>query len=151
MNYHGIGVARVVGTLSDAQALPNATTEDSTNMVDIKGKTGGKLMLAVYANNAVEIATGQTFSIELEGYTSDTSASATAPFSSEGALEPAHYYLLHKTSTDGALAWLPGELITEISIPENLLALMEYDFIQLKFTTNADESADLVDAFVYYQ
>ncbi len=151
MNYHGIGVARVVGVLSDAQALPNATSEYSTNMVDIKGKTGGKLMLAVYANTAVEIITTAAFNIELLGYTVDVEGSATAPFSSAGALEPAHFYPLHKTSADGEIAWLAGELITEIPVPENLLELMEYDFINLAYTASADESANLVDAFLYWQ
>ena len=151
MNLHGIGYSKLIGVLSDGQALPNAGAADSTNMVDISGRTGGRMYIGVYANNAVEIATGQAFSIELQAFTADTAASAVAPFSSESVLEPAHYYPLYKTSADAALAWIAGELITEIPVPENMLGLMSYDFVQLVYTTDADESDDDVDAFVYYR
>lgn len=143
---------RILGELSDAQTLPNATSADSTNMVYIGGHTNGGVAIYVYANNAVEIATGQAFNIELEFYTSDTAASAVAPFSYDNSgtqtAVPGHYYIYHKTSDDDAAAWAAGELITMCVIPEELIALMNYDYVQLKYTTDADESADKVDAFV---
>ena len=52
---------------------------------------------------------------------------------------------------ESEIAWLAGELIAQIAVPEDLLAALDYDYIQLKYTTDADESADKVDAFVYYK
>jgi hypothetical protein len=149
----------IVGELSDSQTLPNATSADSTNMVYIGGQTGGQLWINVYAQNAVEIATGQAFNIELEGYSSDTAASATPPFSTANqggvngvtgtAESDGHYYIFHKTSADGEAAFAAGDLITQCAIPEDLFRLLEYDYVQLKYTSDADESADIVDAFVW--
>jgi len=151
-NTHGIGISKVVGEfLSDAQTLPNAGTVDSTNMVNIAGATGGRLYLSVFANTATEIVTGQAFSIELQGFTSDTAASATGIHSSAGVVEPAHYYILHKTSADDQIAWLEGELIAEIPLPEKMLKALSYDWVQLVYLTDADESADKVDAFIHYR
>ena len=152
MNYHGHGTANVVDYLSDAQTLPNATAVDSTQMVEVGGKTNNKLKVYVYANNAVEIATGQAFKITVEAFTADTAASATDIFSYDNSgtqtLVPGHYDIYTKTSADDAAAWAAGELITEWVVSEELLNLMSYDFIQLKYTTDADESADKVDAWV---
>jgi len=150
----------IVGELSDAQALPDATTDDSTEMVYVGNRTNGQLWINVYANTDITIATGQAFNIELEAYSSDTAASATAFFSSgnahgecangDGTDEAdAHYYLLHKTSADGELAFSAGDLITQCAIPEDLLNAVGYDWVQLKYTTDADESSEKVDAFVW--
>lgn len=143
---------RILGELSDAQTLPASTTADSTNMVYIGGPTNGGFAVYVYANNAVEIVTGQAFSIELEFFTADTAASALAPFSYNNSgtqtAVPGHFYLYHKTSADDGAAWAAGELITMCVIPDELIALMNYDYVQLKYTTDADESDDKVDAFV---
>ena len=153
------GRTNIIGELSDAQALPSGTSGDSTNMVNIVGQTGGHLWIDVYANTAITIATGQAFNIELEGYTSDTAASATPPFSktnssgrqgaSGTAESDAHYYILHKTSADGELAFDQYDLITQCAIPEDLFRLLSYDYVQLKYTTDANESSEKVDAFVY--
>lgn len=143
----------ILGELSDAQTLPNNDSVDSTNMVNIAKTTNGGLAISVYANNAVEIATGQAFSIEVEFYTSDTAASAVSPFSYDNSgtqtAVPGHYYIYDKTSDDDAAAWAAGELITQFIIPQELTDLMGYDWVQLKYTTDADESADKVDAFVH--
>lgn len=149
----------ILGELSDAQTLPNATSVDSTNMVYIGPRTNGKLWIGVYANTAISIATGQAFYIELEGYSSDTAASATSPFSTankagypgtSGTGETdAHYYLLHKTSADGQLDFSAGSLITQCAIPDELFDLLSYTYVQLKYTTDANESSECVDAFVY--
>lgn len=149
----------IVGELSDAQTLPDSTSEDSTNMVYIGGPTAGQLWINVYANTAITIATAQAFNIELEGYSSDTAASATPPFTktnsggipqaSGTAENDAHYYLLHKTSADGELAFDAGDLITQCAIPEDLMRLKSYDYVQLKYTTDANESSEKVDAFVW--
>jgi len=155
-NYHG---KEILGELSDAQTLPNATSVDSTNMVFVGFQTNGGLWIDVYAETAVTIATGQAFNIELEGYTSDTASSATPPFSTSNAggiqgasgtaESDAHYYILHKTSADGELAFAAGDLITQCAIPEDLFRLLSYDYVQLKYTTDANESSETVVAFVY--
>lgn len=157
--YHG---KIIIGELSDAQTLPNATSEDSDAMVGLgatKSSTGGTLWIDVYANTAISIASGQLFYIELQSFTADTAASADSPFSSTnsggvpGATGTAelegHYYILHKTSADGACAWDAGDLITQCAVPEDLLRLRSQDFIQLRYETDADESSEKVDAFVY--
>jgi len=163
MNYHGLATSSIVGILSDAQTLPNATAVDSTNMVDITGPTKGNMWINVYANTAITIATGQAFNIELEGFTADTAASATPPFSKDNselfssvdgggtAESDAHFYLIHKTSADGELAFSAGDLVTQVCIPEDLFRALSYDFVQLKYTTDADESSEKVDAFVFYK
>ena len=149
----------IVGELSDAQSLPNAGGADSTNMVGIAGATGGQQWISVYANTAISIATGQAFSIELQGFTSDTAASATSPFSTSngsgrnhatGTLEDnAHYYLLHKTSADAQLDFAKGDLVAQCAIPEDMFRLLGYDFVQLRYLTDADESSEKVDALVW--
>lgn len=144
-----------IGTFSDGQALPNATVADSTNMVNIGGQSNGALMVSVYANTAISIATGQAFYIELQAYSSDTAASATSPFSTSnsgltGTLEDnAHMYLLHKTSADDQLDFAAGDLICQIGVPSEWLNKLSYDYIQLVYTTDADESSEKVDAFVH--
>jgi len=155
-NYNG---KVILGELSDNQTLPDSTSVDSTNMVYIGGQTSGKLWIDVYAGTAISIATGQSFSIELEGYSEDDAASATPPFSTansggiQGATgtpeNDAHYYLLHKTSADGQLDFSAGSLITQCAIPEDLFRLLGYDYVQLKYTTDADESTETITAFVY--
>jgi hypothetical protein len=128
-------------------------------MVYIGGQTGGKLWIDVYANGTVAIATAQAFYIELQGYSSDTAASATAPFSNanQGGIEGAsgtahsvaHMYLLHKTSADDAIAFSAGDLMAQIAIPEDMFRLLGYDYVQLRYETDANESSEKVDAFVY--
>ena len=147
----------IIKELSDAQALPNATTVDSTNMAYVGKGTNYGQVIYVFANTDITIATGQAFSIELESYSSDTAASAIAPFSvdNEGgkvaygggtAETNAHIYALHKTIADGELAFSAGDLIAEIPIPEKLLAALGHTYVQLKYTTDADESSEKVDA-----
>ena len=148
--------------LSDSQILPNATSVDSTNMAYVGGQTGGKLRIAVYAAEAIAIATGQAFNIELQTFSSDTAASAISPFSNanKGAQaagtsgtshDVAHMYLLHKTSGDDAIAYTKGDLIVDIGLPEPMMALLGHDYVQLVYTTDADESGsnEDVDAFIY--
>ena len=162
-NYHGLATSAIVKVLSDAQTLPNAGSVDSTNMVNIVGATKGNLWINVYANTDITIATAQAFNIELEGYTSDTAASATPPFSKDNegmatskngggtAESDAHMYLLHKTSADGELAFSAGDLIAQCAVPEDLLRALSYDYVQLKYTTDADEQTEKVDAIAFYK
>ena len=158
--YYNYG-KEVLGWLSDNQTLPaNATPVKSTNMVNIVGRTNGALWINVYAQTAFEIVTTATFSIELKGFTSDVVASAIEPFSKDnkageiatggGTSQPeAHYYLLHRTAGDAELTFSAGDLITQCAIPEDMFNALGYDYACLYYTSSADESADLVTAFVY--
>lgn len=153
------GKTNIIGELSDAQTLPSATAAASTNMVYIGGQTGGRLWIDVYANTAISIATGQLLSIEIQGYTSDTSGSATSPFSvtnssgrqgASGTSEDnAHYHILSKTTADDQLDFDQYDLVTQAAIPEDMFRLLSYDYVQLYYTTDANESSEKVDAFVY--
>ena len=58
-------------------------------------------------------------------------------------------YLLHKTSADGELAFSAGDLIAQCAIPEDLFNALGYEWVQLKYTTDANESSETVTAFVY--
>jgi hypothetical protein len=157
--YHG---KQILGELSDAQVIGySGAKADSTNMVEIGGATGGQLWINVYAQTAISIATGEYFYIELESWSADLAASAIPPFStsnSQGinqatgtAESDAHYYLLHKTSADGALVFAAGDLITQCAIPEDMLRLLSHDFVQLTYITDKTDPGvdETVDAFVW--
>ena len=151
---------QIIGSLSDAQTLPDSTSADSTNMVYVGKNTNGALWVNVYANTNISIATGQAINIELETFSADTAASAIAPFSTANyggdvaygaatAETNAHAYLLHKTDADGQLDFVAGDLICEFGIPSSMLDALGHTYVQLKYTTDADESSEKVDAFVY--
>lgn len=157
--YQTHGRVNIVGWLSDNQALPNATGADSTNMVYIGGQTGSKLMISIFANTDIDVATAQAFNIELQGFTADTAASADTPGSKDnGAGNPPysgtlmqefHNYLVHKTSADGAIDWNAGDLIWEQALPDNMLRLVSYDWAQLVYLTDEDLSAMNIDAIIW--
>lgn len=147
--YYGLNI---LGELSDAQTLPNATTADSTNMVYIAGPTNGKLWIQVRANTAISIADTKQLKIEFEAYSSDTAASAVAPFSTSGAVHgtaTTSMAILDVTAAGGTAVWAAGEIMVDFAIPDKMLELLSYDYVQLKYTTTANESSEKVDAFVY--
>lgn len=155
MAYYLYGKEIIGDILSDGQALPNATSADSTNMVYIGRNTGGRLAISVYARTDISIATAQAFNIELEVFTADTAASAVNPHSektttpNDTANPDCHLYLVHKTSADGVLTWSAGDMIAQFVIPGEWFDLVNYDWLQLKYTTDADESSETVDAFMH--
>jgi hypothetical protein len=122
--------------LSDAQALPNATSADSTNIVKLNPNTNGRIEIAIYANTDITVATGEAFSIELEAGATSTAASATSP------IDDGHVYLVHKTSADDAMTFSEGDLITRYIVPESV-----EDYVQLVYATDGDLSTMKVDAF----
>jgi len=158
MNYHNR--PNVVGVLADDLAFPIGTTGDSTNMVEIGGSTNGQLMLSIFAGtNGLTVATGQAFLMELQGYTADTAASADSFYSTSnsgginqasGTLhQEAHMYPIHKTSADAGLAFSAGDLIYECALPDNMLRLVSFDFVQLVTLTDEDLRAYNYDAFIW--
>ena len=151
----------IVGSLSDAQALPNATNEPSDEMVYVGNKTNGALWINVYANIDITIGASDDLSIELEAFSADTAGSATVFFSSDNAQGEiangdgtdeagAHFYLLHRVGgTDGELSFIAGDLMCQCAIPEDMLNAVGYDWVQLRYTVDKDESAHDIDAFVW--
>ena len=144
----------ILGELSDAQALPDNTSADSTNMVFVGGLTNGKLYIQVRACSAISIADSKALTIELETYSSDTAASAIAPFSHDGA---AHSHgstsmrIFYVLASGGAVTYDAGEIIVDVAVPDQMMALFStpHTYVQLKYTTTANESSETVDAFVY--
>ena len=128
--------------LSEDEALPDEGSGESTNMVNIGGMTGQKLVISVYAKTDVTVATGKAMFIEIQGFTADTAASAVSP------IENAHVYGLHKTAADGAIDLASGDLVCEIPIPEILFAENDYTWVKLVYATNDDLSAMKVNSFV---
>ena len=146
--YYGI---EVIEELSDAQALPSNASVDSTKMAYIGGQTQSGLAISVFANTAIQIAAAQLFYIELEVWTADVAGSALSPFKTAGAAEDnAHLWLLHKTTADGQLDFAAGERILEYVIPNWFYEDgVKYDWLQLRYETDANESSERVDAFLH--
>lgn len=133
--YHGhIPVA----ILADNVALPSATSEYTTDDYNFIGPTNVGLKIVVYANTAVEIATGQAFNIEI------MAGSSADPTS--GPVAENHVYIVHKTSADGELAWADNALIATYPLDAEFLGTNVY--VRLKLTTDANESADYYSAYV---
>jgi len=150
-NKHGNPNAIV---LSDAQALPNATSVDSTNMAYVGSPTGNSMKLAVYANTAISIADTKALTINLQTWSADTASSAIAPFSTGGsalANSTPTYTIFTGTASGGAMAFAKGDLITSIVVPQDLMERFStpHTYVQLQYITTADESSEKVDAIVY--
>ena len=157
MRYYGI--INPVGTLSDNQAMPNATNEPSDAMVFVGGPHNGTLWINVYSDDGVTYGASATGSIELEAFSADTTGSATAPFSITNASgliqgsgttsDNAHTYLMHHTAADSALAFSAGDLICEFGIPETMLKLVGFDWVQLRYANSENFATKEISAFVY--
>ena len=132
--------------LCNGMSLPNAGSKDS-DAIRWVGDQAGMAEIRVYAASDVTIATGNKLLIELECYSDGTAASAAPPFAnSSGWVDDAHFYLLYKDASDDELSFAAGDLITAMVVPQGLLR--GRDWVQLRFITDADESAHSVDAFV---
>jgi len=133
--------------LSLAQALPNAGAIDSkpdgtTEGMVFVGNHNGLAEIRVYANTAIIVSTANVLNIELECYDSDDHANAVSP------IDNAHVYLLHKTSADNELSIPKGDLVAAFAIPKDLLNGNKW--INLKYLTDEDLSAQKLDAFVHF-
>jgi len=145
---------QILGELSDAQTLPSTTSVDSTNMVYVGDNTNGKLHIAVHACTAISIADGKALTIALQTWSADVAANAIAPFSSAGAVlanSTPVMNIFYGLASGGAMSWLAGDLIVDVAVPEDMMALFTtpHDYVQLVYTTTANESSETVDAFVY--
>lgn len=120
--------------LSSAQALPNNTAADSTNVVDYGGNSGGLAKIVVKANTDVDIANGKALTI-------------TASYGSTSTpTDTLDKVLFTKTAAADGFSYAAGDTIVEEIIPDSLPD--NYRFLKLTYTTTADESTEKVDAYV---
>jgi hypothetical protein len=120
--------------LSSAQALPNATAADSTNVVDYGGNSGGLAKIVVKANTDIDIANGKALTI-------------TASYGSTSTpTDTLDKVLFTKTAAAAGFSYAAGDTIVEEIIPDSLPD--NYRFLKLTYTTTANESSEKVDAYV---
>jgi len=119
--------------LSTDQALPNATSGDSTNTIKLDDTKGDDLHIVVCAGSTtVELAGGAT--LEIRPTVGTTSTCATVLPS-----------VLLKESVQTDVTWASGEMICQFVIPAALIGSNRY--LKLAYVTSADEHEDKVDAF----
>ena len=120
--------------LSSAQALPNATAADSTNVVDYGGNSGGLAKIVVKANTNIAIANGKALTI-------------TASYGSTSTpTDTLDKVIFTKTAAAAGFSYAAGDTIVEEIIPDSLPD--NYRFLKLTYTTTANESTEKVDAYV---
>lgn len=120
--------------LSSAQALPNNTSADSTNVVDYGGNSGGLAKIVVKANTDIAIANGKALTI-------------TASYGSTSTpTDTLDKVLFTKTAGADGFSYAAGDTIVEEIIPDSLPD--NYRFLKLTYTTTANESTEKVDAYV---
>lgn len=120
--------------LSSAQALPNATDADSTNVVDYGGNPGGLAKIVVKANTDIAIADGKALTI-------------TASYGSTSTpTDTLDKVIFTKTAPAADFSYAAGDTIVEEIIPDSLPD--NYRFLKLTYTTTANESTEKVDAYV---
>ncbi|MDY0183539.1 MAG: hypothetical protein RBR39_09585 [Proteiniphilum sp.] len=120
--------------LSSAQALPNATAADSTNVVDYGGNSGGLAKIVVKANT--DIAVASTYALTIVASYGSTSTPT----------DTLDKVLFTKTAAAAGFSYAAGDTIVEEIIPDSLPD--NYRFLKLTYTTTANESAEKVDAYV---
>lgn len=142
----------VIDQLSDGVWLGySGAKHDGDHMVNIAGKMP-QLWISVFAKTAITIDGDKYWYIELESWTSDDDNAARPPFSTGGTAEnEAHYYLLHHSNADGAMAFAIGDLVTQMAVPVDLLAQFTtpHDWIQITTVTDktdpgVDEEIDVI-------
>ena len=120
--------------LSEDQALPNATTGDSTNTIKLDAVADDGLHIVVCAaSTTVELASDAT--LEIRPTVGLTANAVTTVLPS----------ILIKEGVQSDASWLPGEMICQFNIPAKLIGSARY--LKLTYVTSADESAEKVEAF----
>ena len=120
--------------LSSAQALPNNTSADSTNVVDFGGNSGGLAKIVVKANTNIAVA--NTYKLTIVASYGSTSTPT----------DTLDKVLFTKTAAAAGFSYAAGDTIVEEIIPDSLPD--NYRFLKLTYTTTADESSEKVDAYV---
>ena len=120
--------------LSENQALPNATSGDSTNTIKLDAVADDGLHIVVCAaSTTVELASSATLEIR-------PTVGAT-----EGTVTTVLPSILIKEGVQSDVSWAPGEMICQFNIPAKLIGSARY--LKLTYVTSANESADKVEAF----
>ena len=120
--------------LSEDQALPNATSGDSTNTIKLDAVADDGLHIVVCAaSTTVELASAATLEIRPTVGATDGAVTTVLPS------------ILIKQGVQSDASWLPGEMICQFNIPAKLIGSARY--LKLTYVTSADESADKVEAF----
>lgn len=120
--------------LSSAQALPNNTSADSTNVVDFGGNSGGLAKIVVKANTNISIANGKALTITASYGSTNTPT------------DTLDKVLFTKTAGVAGFSYVAGDTIVEEIIPDSLPD--NYRFLKLTYTTTDNESTEKVDAYV---
>ena len=120
--------------LSEDQALPNATSGDSTNTIKLDAVADDGLHIVVCAaSTTVELASSAT--LEIRPTIGATVGTVTTVLPS----------ILIKQGVQSDVSWDSGEMICQFNIPAKLIGSARY--LKLTYVTSADESADKVEAF----
>ena len=120
--------------LSEDQALPNATSGNSTNTIKLDAVADDGLHIVVCAaSTTVELASGATLEIRPTIGVTDGAVTTVLPS------------ILIKEGVQSDVSWLPGEMICQFNIPAKLIGSARY--LKLTYVTTANESADKVEAF----
>ena len=120
--------------LSEDQALPNATSGDSTNTIKLDAVADDGLHIVVCAaSTTVELASSATLEIRPTIGATDGTVTTVLPS------------ILIKKGVQSDASWLPGEMICQFNIPAKLIGSAKY--LKLTYVTSANESADKVEAF----
>ncbi|HOE75696.1 MAG TPA: hypothetical protein PLK07_03780 [Rectinema sp.] len=120
--------------LSSAQALPNNTAADSTNVVDFGGNSGGLAKIVVKANTNIAVA--NTYKLTIVASYGSTSTPT----------DTLDKVIFTKTAAAAGFSYAAGDTIVEEIIPDSLPD--NYRFLKLTYTTTANESTEKVDAYV---
>ena len=120
--------------LSEDQALPNATSGDSTNTIKLDAVADDGLHIVVCAaSTTVELASDATLEIRPTIGATDGTVTTVLPS------------ILIKNGVQSDVSWSPGEMICQFNIPAKLIGSARY--LKLNYVTSADESDDKIEAF----
>ena len=120
--------------LSEDQALPSATSGDSTNTIKLDAVADDGLHIVVCAaSTTVELASSAT--LEIRPTVGLTANAVTTVLPS----------ILIKEGVQTDVSWDSGEMICQFNIPAKLIGSARY--LKLTYVTSADESDDKVEAF----
>ena len=115
--------------LSENQALPNATSGDSTNTIKLDAVADDGLHIVVCAaSTTVELASDATLEIRPTVGATDGTVTTVLPS------------ILIKEGVQSDASWLPGEMICQFNIPAKLIGSARY--LKLTYVTSANECDD---------
>ena len=120
--------------LSENQALPNATSEDSTNTIKLDAVADDGLHIVVCAASTIVQLTSSA-TLEIRPTVGLTANAVTTVLPS----------ILIKEGVQSDVSWAPGEMICQFNIPAKLIGSARY--LKLTYATSANESAEKVEAF----